>query len=270
MATMTTVTCENCGYKQELVGKCRKCGSPFSYHEAAAGATATAPAPFAQPVAASAPAYAEREPPSIFRRAYRVARWVTVTILLLVIVLVLHQAPAPQIRFDPEAAARLSAKLSQSQAAPRAGQPHELRLDQAELNTFLASSLALKLDGGAATPLTPASPPSEGQPSLQEVQSSVRDVKITMAEDRVQSYVLFDFHGKDLSLILEGRLHVESGYLRFEPVSGKLGSLPLPHSTLESAVSRMFDSPENRAKLRVPPEISDIRVENGELLVAYR
>jgi hypothetical protein len=262
---MTIVTCENCGYKQELGGKCRKCGSPFAYHEVAGGAAA--PAPFPQP-GTSAPAYAEPKHPSVFQRVYHVARWVTLTILLLVIVLILHKAPTPQVRFDPEAAARLSAKLGQLQAAPQTGPPHELRLDQDELNTFLASNLALKLDGGAATRLTPA--PPEAGPSLQEVQSSVRDVKITMAEDRVQAYVVFDFHGKDLSLILQGRLHVANGYLRFEPVSGKLGSLPLPQSTLESAVSRMFDSPENREKLRVPPEISDIRIDNGELLVAYR
>jgi len=35
-------------------------------------------------------------------------------------------------------------------------------------------------------------------------------------------------------------------------------------------LARLVDSPENRAKLRVPPGISDIRVENGELFVVYR
>jgi hypothetical protein len=61
-----------------------------------------------------------------------------------------------------------------------------------------------------------------------------------------------------------------SGYLRFEPTSGKLGSLPLPQSTLESSVMRLFDAPENREKMRVPLEIRDIRIENGEVVVEYR
>jgi len=98
----------------------------------------------------------------------------------------------------------------------------------------------------------------------------VRDLKINLVEDRVQAYVLFDFHGRDMTLLLEGRLHVEDGYLHFQPTDGKLGSLPLPLSTLESAVSKLMSSPENREKLRVPPEISDIRIEHGDLVVAYK
>ena len=61
-----------------------------------------------------------------------------------------------------------------------------------------------------------------------------------------------------------------NGYLRFESTSGKLGSLPLPQSTLESGVTRLFDTPENREKMRVTLEIRDIRIENGEVVVEYR
>lgn len=41
-------------------------------------------------------------------------------------------------------------------------------------------------------------------------------------------------------------------------------------STLESAVTRLFETPENREKMCVPLEIRDIRIENGELVVEYR
>jgi hypothetical protein len=102
------------------------------------------------------------------------------------------------------------------------------------------------------------------------VRSSVRDVKVELVEDRVRAYVVFDFHGKDLTLQLEGRLASANGYLRFEPVSGQLGSLPIPQSALETAVQRMMDSPENREKLKLPPEITDLRIENGELLATFR
>jgi hypothetical protein len=73
-----------------------------------------------------------------------------------------------------------------------------------------------------------------------------------------------------LTLQLEGRLASANGYLRFEPVSGQLGSLPIPQSALETAVQRMMDSPENREKLKLPPEITDLRIENGELLATFR
>jgi len=79
---------------------------------------------------------------------------------------------------------------------------------------------------------------------------------------------VFDFHGKDLSLQLEGKLVMQGGYLRLIPTGGKLGSLPLPQATLESAAQRLFDAPENREKFRLPPHIRDIRVERGELIVS--
>jgi hypothetical protein len=91
-----------------------------------------------------------------------------------------------------------------------------------------------------------------------------------MEDDHLQAYVVFNLHGVDLSLDLEGQLRAENGYFRFEPTGGKLGSLPIPQSTLETAVKRLLDSPENKEKLRLPDNVRDIRVENGELVVTYR
>jgi hypothetical protein len=72
----------------------------------------------------------------------------------------------------------------------------------------------------------------------------------------------------DLSLELEGQLTVRDGCLRLEPTAGKLGSLPLMQATLEGAAYRLFDSPENKEKFRLPPEIRDVRVERGRLIVS--
>ncbi|HKW65285.1 MAG TPA: hypothetical protein VJN89_22230, partial [Candidatus Acidoferrum sp.] len=81
---------------------------------------------------------------------------------------------------------------------------------------------------------------------------------------------VFDVHGKDMSLQLEGRLAAQDGYLNFEPVSGQIGSFPIPQSALESAVRRLRESPENREKLKLPPQIADLRIENGEVVATYR
>ena len=275
---MATLSCPNCGYKQLGGAKCQKCSTLFVYHQPVDQPATTPEAPVWDPGVS----LGRKSSPGPFRRVYRVARWACLAVLVMVIILLLRQAPAPEIPYDREAKSRLDAKLTALETDVRTGQPHRLRLDEAELNSFLGENLALKRDEDLATPPPPAAPvppaasapgpPEAAQsvPSLEEVQSTVRDVKITMQDDRVQAYVLFDFHGKDLSLILEGRLRVAGGYLHFDPVSGKLGSLPLPQSTLENAVGRMLDSPENREKFRVLPEINDIRIENGELVVAYR
>jgi hypothetical protein len=102
------------------------------------------------------------------------------------------------------------------------------------------------------------------------VQSAVKDVKVNMVGDEVQAYVVFDFHGKDISLELNGRLHAEDGYLHFEPTSGKFGSLPLTRWTLEAATRRLFESPINKEKMRLPADVSDIQVRNGDVVVSYR
>ena len=106
--------------------------------------------------------------------------------------------------------------------------------------------------------------------SVEEVRSSVKDVKVELIEDRARAYVVFDFHGKDMTLQLEGRLRAEDGYLRFDPVAGQLGALPIPQSTLESAVKKLMESPENREKLKLPEGMSGLKVENGEIVVSYK
>lgn len=209
----------------------------------------------------------ESSPPGWFARFYRVFRWVVLGGMVLVIVLILRRAPPPSVATDPGAKERLQAKLQELQRAREAGQPHTLRMQEAEMNSWLGSSLALA-PGDQSRTQTADSPRVD--PTIEEVRSSVRDVRIALLDDRLRAYLVFDFHGQDLSLLLEGRLSIRNGYLRFEPTAGKLGSLPLPQSVLDGAVERLFDSPQNREKFQLPPEIADIRVENSELVVSYR
>ncbi len=62
--------------------------------------------------------------------------------------------------------------------------------------------------------LAPESPPpdmpTETVPTVEEVQSNVRNVMIVLLDDRLRAYVIFNLYGKDLSLTLEGRLRVEN------------------------------------------------------------
>jgi hypothetical protein len=120
-----------------------------------------------------------------------------------------------------------------------------------------------------APSLTPAGSPAAAPdlPTVEEVRSSVTDVKIDLVADRVLAWVAFELYGKALSLELEGRLRTVDGHLWLEPSRGKLGSLPLPEATLQSAARRVFDSAENREKFRLPPEVADVRVEEGVLIV---
>ncbi len=213
---------------------------------------------------------------SPLRLAFRIIRWTMYAAAVITILLIFHAAPPPVIATSPQDTARVEQKVEAVEQALASGQSATLRLDQTELNAYLGSRLDISPHGaGNAAPsdnANPDLPPPSGTPAEQvaQVRSSVRDVKVELVEDRVRAYVVFDFHGKDLTLQLEGRLASANGYLCFEPVSGQLGSLAIPQSALETAVQRMMDSPENREKLKLPPEIADLRIEHGELLATFR
>lgn len=219
---------------------------------------------------------------SPWRLIFRIFRWATYAGAIITLLMVFHAAPPPIIATSPQAAARVEQKVEAVEQAVASGQPATLRLDQTELNSYLATHLDISPAPTKAANPTPSPAPTDGATSgiptpsgtaaeqVEQVRSSVRDVKVELVDDRVRAYVVFDFHGKDMTLQLEGRLSATNGYLRFEPVSGQIGSLPIPQSTLETAMQKMMDSPENREKLKLPADISGLKIENGELLATYR
>jgi hypothetical protein len=225
-----------------------------------------------------------------YKKAYRIFSWASLVALVIVILLVLRTSPAPQVPNDPAAAARAEKKFEAADQAKAAGQPAQVALDRTELNSYLAQNLQIEsgqpaaagvsVPAGAATTAVAGggtvqgsarpSVAAEEQPTLDQVQSAVKDVKVDMVGDVVKAYVLFDFHGKDMTLELDGHLSSEGGFLKFEPISGMLGSLPLPQSTLNSAVEKLMASPENREKLRLPPDVSDIKIVDGQAVLTYK
>lgn len=212
---------------------------------------------------------------SPWKRIFRIIRWSTYALALITILLLLHKSPPPPVETSPQAAARAEEKFEEVEKAVASGQPATLRMDETELNSYLATHLVLPGNGaphpaaaGAGQGATKGAAPTTQE--VEQMRSNVRDVKVQLIEDRVKAYVVFDMHGKDITLQLEGRLGAQNGYLKFQPVSGQIGSLPIPQSTLESAVRRLMDSPENREKLKLPSEIADLRIENGEVVASYR
>jgi hypothetical protein len=206
---------------------------------------------------------------------FRIIRWTTYLAALVTLLLVLHKSPPPPIETSPQAAARAEEKFEAAEKAVANGQPATLEVDETELNSYLASHLIL--EGSGAPHPNPASDPqaapNQPGPTPQEIEqkrSNVRDVKVQLIEDRVKAYVVFDVHGKDLTLELEGRLRAQNGYLRFHPISGQIGALPIPQSSLESAVQRLMESPVNREKFKLPAEIADLRIQNGEVVASYK
>ena len=212
---------------------------------------------------------------SLGRMIFRIVRWSAYAGAILTLILVLHKTPPPPVQTSPQAAARAEQKFEQAERAVANGRSATLRMDETELNSYLSSHLELSGNHAArpapATDQPGASDDAAPTPrDVAQMRSNVRDVKIQLVDNRVKAYVVFDVHGKDMTLQLEGRLSAQNGYLNFEPVSGQVGSLPIPQITLESAVRRLMESPENRKKLKLPHGIADLRIENGEVIANYK
>ena len=226
---------------------------------------------------------------SIFKRIHQSLGWVCTALLVLILVLVLRKSPAPSVPYDPAAAARVPQKLAAADQAKAAGQPAQVSIDRTELNSYLQQNLQVQGSSPANSPgaapadatSTPDPAPAAGaapadplagadQLTQAQVASSVKDVKVDMDGDLIKAHIIFDLHGKDMSLDLDGHLVSEDGYLKFEPVDGKLGSLPLPQSVLDAAVDKLMSSPENREKMKLPDDISGIQIVNGQAVVSYK
>jgi hypothetical protein len=220
---------------------------------------------------------------------FRIVRWTTYAGALITLILVFHTARPPVIETNPQAAARVEQKFDEVAEAVSKGEPATMRMDQTELNSYLATHLDMASNPAAAGPAMPSQSPPTSSTSgadgavagiqaptgtsaeqIEQVRSSVKDVKVELIEDRVRAYVVFDLHGKDMTLQLEGRLGSQDGYLRFEPISGQIGALQLPQSALQTAVNRMMESPENREKLKLPAEMTGLKIENGEVVATYK
>src|SRR5271154_819959 len=210
---------------------------------------------------------------------FRIVRWTVYACALVLLILLLHKPAPPTVSTTPEAAARAEQKFQDVQQAVAQGQPATLHMSETELNSYLASHLVLPAANAPsgtpnATPSEPGAGAANGdQPTMDDVEqmrSNVKDVKVQLVDDHVRAYVVFDVHGKDMTLQLVGKLGADNGFLKFEPVSGQIGALPIPQATLEAAVRKMMESPENREKLKLPSDISDLKIENGEVVAQYQ
>jgi hypothetical protein len=205
--------------------------------------------------------------------ALRIIRWSIYGCALVALILLLHKTAPPRVNATPEAAARVEQKFQDVQHAVSEGQPATLRMNEAELNSYLASLLDFE-GNDTANDAAYAGDEDGGSPSRPKaadtLRSNMRDLKVQLVNDRVKAYVVLDVHGKDMTLQLEGKLGADNGFVTFEPVSGQIGALPIPQATLEAAVRKLLEAPENRDKLRLPDDVSDLKIENGEVVAEYQ
>jgi hypothetical protein len=259
--TLSDLTCPKCGFVQEPGLECRRCGIIFSKYKTPVPAVEKA-------VTHHEEAAVEPATVGLMSRLFRILPWISLTITVSILLLILHQTPPLPIQTDPQAADRVAEKMAQLQMALQRGQPQALRLNEAELNQWMRDNLAIASTYQAQQAGIPV--PLGQEPTVQEVQSALKDVRMNLIGNQLRAYALFVIYGKEVSLQLDGTLETQDGYIRLKPTAGKLGSLPIPSSTLDHVVQQLFDSPQNRDKFQLPPHIESVRIEHNSLIISTR
>jgi hypothetical protein len=255
------LACPKCGFEQEEGLECLRCGIIFSKFKPLAPAVE-------EPELLCTEAATQQTTPGLLSRVFRILPWISLTVTAGILLLILRQTPPLPIQTDPQAAGRVAEKMAQLQMAVQSNQPHALALNEAELNQWMRDNLAIASTHQAQQAGIQA--PIGSEPSIQEVQSALKDVRINLMGNQLRAYALFTLYGKEVSLQLDGTVSTKGGYIRLQPTAGKLGSLPIPSSTLDSVVHQLFDSPTNRDKFQLPPQIESVRVENNSLVISTR
>lgn len=257
----TAIPCPKCGFEQAEGSECLCCGIVFSKFKPPTSVVET-------PSITSTETSTQSANPGLLSRVFRVLPWISLTVTISILLLILRQAPPLPIQTDPDAANRVAEKMAQLQTAVQTSQPHALTLNEAELNQWMRDNLAIASTHQAQQAGIPI--PSGSDPNIQEVQSALKDVRMNLMGNQLRAYALFVLYGKEVSLQLDGTITTQGGYIRLQPTAGKLGSLPIPSSTLDSVVHQLFDSPTNRDKFQLPSQIESVRVENNSLIISTR
>jgi hypothetical protein len=250
--------CPKCGGNQNNGKQCKYCGATLDSLHKADKLTKKA----------------NEKTPGLFGRLFRGCCWASLAVLIVALIMILRTPSSPQIDITPDAEQKVAAKIQEFQSSMHLGQPSALRMNESELNGWLNANLTTNRQHGSE-----AAQPQDADSSIdlekkatefEQAQSTVRNIQAQLTDDAVKLYGRFDFHGKNMLLEVDGRVFVQDGYLRLKPTGGKIGSLPLPSSALQSFLDRIFTSPQNKEKFKLPPGIDDIRIDSGVLSVISR
>jgi len=190
------------------------------------------------------------------------------------LILVLRR-PAPVTAPVAPAAAAANAESFQQklvqleQPKPTNGSPSEVRINSDEINAALAQA------AGSLPSTVPSSSPAPNSKSqatsapngTMEFPGPVPDIKdyqVSMDGDVVRGQFLTQIAGKDVYLTLAGHLGAKDGYATFDATEVKIGDLSVPVALVNDVLQKKLM--EQRDQLKLPANVTDIKVENGELV----
>jgi hypothetical protein len=204
----------------------------------------------------------------------RIISFATLAISILTLVLVLKR-PAPVAPVAAPAVAAANAQsfqekvnqLAQPKASGESGS--EVRMNSGELSAAIEQAAGLLPSASPAT-APAANSPSNSAPAASPAMEfpgavpNIKDYQVSMDGDIVRGQFLTQIAGKDVYLTLAGHLGSKDGYATFDATEVKVGDLSVPASLVNEVLQKKLA--EQRDQLKLPNNVKDIKVENGELV----
>jgi hypothetical protein len=209
----------------------------------------------------------------------RIISFATLAISILTLVLVLKR-PAP---VAPAAAPAVAVANAQSfqEKVNQLAQPKvsgegasEVRMNSGELSAAIEQAAGLLPSASptntSTTSSTSSSAPANSTPVASPAMEfpgavpNIKDYQVTMDGDVVRGQFLTQIAGKDVYLTLAGHLGSKDGYATFDATEVKVGDLSVPASLVNEVLQKKLA--EQRDQLKLPNNVKDIKVENGELV----
>ena len=139
-----------------------------------------------------------------------------------------------------------------AQPASLASKP-EVHINSDEVSAVLAQTL-----GAGASGLTPNSNVGGGAPVI-------KDQQVSLDGDQVHGQFLTEIGGKDVWITISGHIGEKDGYATFDPTEFRVGDLNVPVSLVNPALQKKLA--EQRDRLKLPDNVGNMKVENGELVM---
>src|ERR1051326_1606317 len=143
--------------------------------------------------------------------------------------------------------------IESSQPASSSDSPKaEVHINSDEISAVLAQSL------GNAGDIKPDSNVGSAAPTI-------KDQQVSFDGDVVHGQFLTEVAGKDVWITISGHIGEKDGYDTFDPTEFKVGDLNVPVSLVNPTLQKKLA--EQRDRLKLPENVSGMKVENGELVM---
>ena len=214
----------------------------------------------------------------------RIISLATLAISIFTLILVLRR-PAPVAAPVPPAVTAANAQSFQEKInhlaepkAPGAGES-EVRMSSGELTAALTQAAGMLPPNGSTSPSTSGeassnpngsapSPLPSGSMDFPGPVPNIKDYQVSMDGDIVRGQFLTQIAGKDVYLTLAGHLGSKDGYATFDATEVKVGDHSFPVTMVNEVLKKNLA--EQRNQIKLPANVKDIRVENGELVLVEK